>query len=187
VTRRVPILPTLAAIGLALVVAAAAFASWPTDAGSGGPRLELSSSQFRFGQSAAGRALVDLSNAKPGQVAGATTRLTLTGARATVSLRAVNRRDFAGPSGGKLITSGRLWIMVRCLSPACAASDMAYRGPLSEMRNLSLGTWRRGAQRTYSVRVWLLRSRKWSTTDDNVFQGSRARFGLIWTATQISG
>jgi hypothetical protein len=187
VSRRLPILPLVAAIFLALAVAALAFSSLGTPPGSARPKLELAGDKLRLTQTRAGQALIKLPNAKPGQVARGTTLVTVTGQRATVAIRASNLLDVPGANGGRLIASKRLWIDVRCAAKPCPASPVVYRGPLSDMRTRSVGTWRPGTARTYSVRVWLLRggTPPTTTTGDNVFQGSRAKFGLQWTATGI--
>ena len=124
-------------------------------------------------------------NAKPGEVVKGTNRVTITGSRATVQVGVKNPRDIPGPNGGKLIASQRLWIDVRCAGSPCPHNRVAYRGPLALMGTRSLGTWREGAHRAYSVRVWLLRRGMppSTTTGDNLYQHSTATFGLVWTAT----
>jgi hypothetical protein len=186
VRRRLPILPALTAIVLALAVAAAAFAAWRPEAHEQGPELTLAPQRLQFVQTKANEALIKLPNAKPGQVATGSTRMTVTGARAMVTAAVTNLRDIAGPNGGKLITSGKLRIVVRCIGQTCGGSGAAYKGPLSQMHTRSLGIWAPGTSRTYTVRVWMQRGSRppSNTTGDNRFQGSRARFGLVWTATQ---
>jgi len=124
-------------------------------------------------------------NAKPGEVAKGTTRVTITGSRASVQVGVKNLRDIPGPNGGKLIASQRLWIDVRCPGSPCPHNRVAYRGPLALIGTRSLGTWREGAHRTYAVRVWLRRGGRppTTTTGDNLYQHSTATFGLVWTAT----
>jgi hypothetical protein len=188
-TRRVPILPTLLMIGLALTVAAVAFASELPSAShpQGGPRLEFAPNQLRLAQTSPNQALIRLPKAKPGQIAKGSTRLTVISARAALTVKATNLTDTPGPNGGSLIASKRLWIAVSCTGQPCPGSGVAYQGPLSNMGTRSLGIWRAATSRTYTVRVWLLRGPTplSNTTGDNVFQGSRARFGLVWTATAL--
>jgi hypothetical protein len=186
-SRRLPILPALTAIILALGIAAAAFAAWRPVTDEQGPQLELAPNRLHFAQTRANQALIKLPNAKPGQIAQGSTRMTVTGARAAVTAAATNLRDTAGPNGGKLITSGKLRIAVRCTGQACGGTGAVYKGPLSQMHTRRLGTWAPGTSRTYNVRVWMQRGTRppSNTTGDNRFQGSRARFGLVWTATQI--
>jgi hypothetical protein len=184
VSRRLPIIP--AAIAALAALAVAAFASsWSPGLSPAEPKLTLAGQQLRLTQSRANEALIKLPNAKPGQVAKGTTLVTVSGLRANVTIAAINLRDVPGSNGGKLIASRRLWIDVRCAGTPCPASPVGYRGPLSTMGTRSLGTWRPGTRRTYTVRAWLLRggSPLSNTTGDNIFQGSQARFGLRWTAT----
>jgi len=186
VSRRLPILPALTAIVLALGIAAAAFAAWQPATGQQGPRLDLAPKQLRFVQSKPNQALIKLPNAKPGQIAAGATRLTVSGAPAVVTAAVTNLRDVAGPNGGRLITSGRLRIAISCTGHPCPGTGVAYLGPLSQMHTRSLGVWPAGTSRTYTVRVWMQRTGvpPSNTTGDNAFQGSKARFGLVWTATQ---
>jgi len=184
-TRRMPLLPAAAVILVALAVAAVAAAGWRSEPQAPTPQLNLASKQLRLAQTQANKALIKLSNAKPGQVARGRTLVTTTGARANVTIRANNLVDVPGPNGGKLIASRRLWIVVRCVAGPCPHSPGAYRGPLALMGTRSLGTWRPGTHRTYAVRVWLVRGGMPPTTTsgDNLYQHSTARFGLVWTAT----
>jgi hypothetical protein len=111
--------------------------------------------------------------------------VTTTGTAASVAVRANNLQDLPGPNGGKLIASRRLWIDVRCaLHTPCPHNPVVYNGPLALMGSRSLGTWRPGTRRTYAVRVWLLRGGMPPTTTsgDNLYQHSTARFGLVWSA-----
>lgn len=180
-SRRIPILPTLAMIVLALFVAAVAFASWHPAAKGRTARLELAPNHLRLAQTKTNQALVKLPNAKPGQIAKGSTRLSVTGAPATVTVGVTSLRDIAGPAGGRLITSGKLKIAVSCTGNPCPGTGIAYLGPLSQMHTRSLGLWKAGTRRTYTVRVWIARG---TASADNAFQGSQARFGLVWTATQ---
>ena len=182
---RRPIIPTLAMIVVALTVAAVAFASWHPPRQSREPHLVFASNHLVLTQTSPNQALIRLPNARPGQMARGTTRLTVTGLRANLAVRAANLVDVAGANAGKLIASKRLWIDVRCVAHPCPRPPVAYRGPLADMGTRSLGSWPAGAPRTYLVRVWLVNGARppSNTTGDNVFQGSQARFGLIWTAT----
>jgi len=184
-TRRLPIFPAVAAIALALAVAAAAFSTWDTAHDAGAPRLTLAGDKVRLVQSRAGQALIKLPNAKPGQIARGSALVTMAGHQAGVAVGAQNLQDVAGINGGKLISSRHLWIDVRCTGLRCPSPPVAYRGPLSKMGTRSLGTWQPGTARRYNVRVWLLRGARppTNTTGDNAFQGSQAKFGLMWTAT----
>lgn len=183
--RRLPILPVLvvALIALAVGAAAATWTSQPEDAPS--PQLSLASNQLRFAQTRENKALIKMGNAKPGQVAKGTTVLTTTGTTSNVTIRVTNPRDIAGPNGGKLIASKRLWIDVRCVATPCPHNPAVYKGPLANMGTRSVGTWRPGTRRTYAVRVWLLKGGMPPTTHtgDNLYQHSTARFGLVWLAT----
>lgn len=185
-SRRLPIVPALTAIILALGAAAIAFAAWHPAPNEGGPKLELVGRKLQFTQTRANQALIKLPNAKPGQIAVGSTRLTVTGAPAVVSVGVESMRDVPGRRGGKLITSGKLRIAVSCTGHPCPGSGVAYIGPLSLMRTRSLGLWSPGTSRTYAVRVWMQRGAvpPSNTTGDNRFQGSRAKFGLVWNATQ---
>jgi hypothetical protein len=185
VSRHLPIIPAALAALAALAVAAIASSSWSPGLSPTEPKLTLAGQQLRISQTRANQALIKLPNAKPGQVARGTTVVTVTGQRASVVIGAKNLVDVPGSNGGKLIASQRLWVDVRCAGTPCPASPAVYRGPLSTMGTRSLGVWRPGTHRTYSVRVWLLRggSPSSNTTGDNVFQGSQAKFGLMWTAT----
>lgn len=184
-TRRSPVVPALAVILVALAVAAVAAAAWRSEPQAPSPQLNLASKQLRLVQTQANKALIKLSNAKPGQVAKGTTVVTTTGTTANVTIRANNLVDLPGPNGGKLIASRRLWIDVRCVASPCPRNPAAYKGPLALMGTRSLGTWRPGTHRTYDVRVWLLRGGMppTTTTGDNLYQHSTARFGLLWSAT----
>jgi hypothetical protein len=188
VSRRLPVIPGAIAILIALAVAALASSSWKSEgdpSASSDPRLELAGQKLRLAQTEANEALIRFPNAKPGQIARGTTTVSVTGARANVSVAVNNLSDIAGPNGGKLVASKRLWIDVRCVARPCPSSPMSYRGPLALMGTRSLGGWAPGTVRTYSVRVWLRRGgmAPSNITGDNVFQGSRARFGLLWRAT----
>jgi hypothetical protein len=185
VRGRLPVIPALVAVVLALAIAAVAAAAWRSGPQADSPQLSLTSNQLNLQQSEANKALIRLSNAKPGQVARGTTRVTTTGATATVQVRASNLRDLPGPNGGRLIASRRLWIDVRCVATPCPPNPAAYKGPLALMGTRSLGTWRPGTHRTYAVRVWLLRGGMPPSmiSGDNLYQRSTARFGLVWTAT----
>ncbi len=178
---RAPILPTLATIAVALIVAAVAFASWHPGAGGRTARLELASRHLRFAQTRPNQALIKLPNAKPGQLAKGSTRLSVTGASAAVTVGVTNLRDVAGPRGGRLVTSGKLRIAVSCTGHPCPGTGVAYMGPLSQMHTRSLGLWSAGTRRTYTIRVWMANG---GPALDNAFQGSSARFGLVWTAVQ---
>jgi hypothetical protein len=184
-TRRFPIVPTLAVALVGLAIAAVAAAGWRSEPQAVSPQLNLASKQLRLVQTQANKALIKLSNAKPGQVARGTTLVTTTGTTANVTIRANNLVDLPGPNGGKLIASRRLWIDVRCVATPCPQNPAAYKGPLALMGTRSLGTWRPGTHRTYAVRVWLLRGGMppTRTTGDNLYQHSTARFGLLWSAT----
>jgi hypothetical protein len=184
-TRRFPIVPTLAVALVALAIAAVAAAGWRSEPQAVSPQLSLASNQLRLVQTQANQALIKLTNAKPGQVARGTTVVTTSGPPATVTVRASNLLDLPGPNGGKLIASRRLWIDIRCVATPCPHNPAAYKGPLALMGTRSLGTWRPAARRTYAVRVWLLRGGipPTRTTGDNLYQHSTARFGLLWTAT----
>jgi len=185
VTRRIPVAPALVVILVALAIAAAAAAAWRSEPDAASPQLSLASKQLRLRQTQAHKALVKVPNAKPGEVAKGTTRVTITGSRATVQVGVKNPRDIPGPNGGKLIASQRLWIDIRCAGAPCPHNRVAYRGSLASMGTRSVGTWRDGAHRNYSVRVWLRRGGMPPTTrtGDNLYQHSTARFGLLWTAT----
>jgi hypothetical protein len=188
VSRRLHVIPSVIAILFALAVAAFASSSWKSEGeptASSGPRLDLAGQQLRFAQTRANQTLIRLPNAKPGQIARGTTTVSVTGARANLSIAVNNLSDIAGPNGGKLVASRRLWIDVRCVAKPCPRSPVGYRGPLALMGTQSLGRWAPGTVRTYSVRVWLLRGGMppSSISGDNLFQGSRARFGLLWRAT----
>lgn len=132
-----------------------AAAGWRSEPGAPSPQLNLASKQLRLVQTQANKALIKLSNAKPGQVARGTTLVTTTGTTANVTIRANNLVDLPGPNGGKLIASRRLWIDVRCVATPCPHNPAAYRGPLALM----------------------------GMTGDNLYQHSTARFGLLWSAT----
>jgi hypothetical protein len=170
---------------IALTVAVVAAAAWRSQPQADPPQLSLSSKHLRLTQTKANKALIKMRNAKPGQVAKGSTRVTIRGSRAAVKVGVKNPRDIPGPYGGRLIASHRLWIDVRCAGSPCPRNRVAYRGPLASMRTRSLGTWRSGAHRTYAVRVWLLRRGMppTPTTGDNRYQRSSAKFGLVWTAT----
>jgi hypothetical protein len=185
VTRRFPLPPALVAILFALAVAAVASSSWKSPPGTVSPKLALTAQQLRLSQTSANQALIRLPNAKPGQMAVGATTVTVSGVRASVTVGVNNLSDIAGPNGGKLVASRRLWIDVRCAAKPCPGSPVAYRGPVGLMGTQSLGTWGPGTVRTYRVRVWLLRGGPppSSTTGDNIFQGSSTKFGLIWRAT----
>jgi len=157
VTRRFPALSAVVVILVALAVAAVATAGWRSEPDAASPQLSLASEQLRLTQTQAHKALIKMPDAKPGQVAKGTTRVTITGSRATVQVGVKNLRDIPGPNGGKLIASQRLWIDVRCAGSPCPHNRVAYRGPLALIGTRSLGTWREGAHRTYAVRVWLRR------------------------------
>ena len=184
-SRRASFLPALAAIGVALTVAAFGFASWHPATRAKSPTLTLAANQLRLTQTKTNQALIRLPNAKPGRIAKGSTRLSVTGARARVTFAATNLRDVAGPNGGRLIASNKLRIAVSCTGSPCPGSGVAYQGPLSKMGRRSLGTWAAGTRRTYTVRVWIMRGAtpQSNTAGDNAFQGSRARFGLLWTAS----
>jgi hypothetical protein len=180
VSRRVPVFPTILMIGIALAVAGVAFASWHSKPGAPNARLGLASKQLHIAQTRANEALIRLPNAKPGQVARGSTRLTMSGSRGAVTVSATNLADTPGVNGGKLIAGKRLWIAVSCTRGPCPGTGVAYQGPLSGMGSRSLGVWPAGMSRTYTVRVWIRR-----TAGDNVVQGARARFGLLWTAVAL--
>jgi hypothetical protein len=183
--RRSPIVPALVLIAIALGIAAVAAAAWRSQPQAGSPSLSLSSKQLQLAQTAANQALIKMFNARPGQVARGTTLVTTTGATATLQVRASNVRDIPGPNGGKLVANRRLWIDIRCVATPCPHDPVAYKGPLALMGTRSLGIWRPGTHRTYAVRVWLLRGGMPSTTStgDNLYQHSTAKFGIVWTAT----
>jgi len=185
VSRRLPIFPAVAVIALALAVAAAAFTRWDTAADAQGPKLTLSGDTVRLVQTRANQALIKLPNARPGQVARGSTLITVAGHQASVAIGVRNLQDVAGPNGGRLIASRHLWIDVRCTGLRCPTSPAVYRGPLSKMGTRSMGTWQAGTTRRYNIRVWLLRGGlpRTGTTGDNAFQGARAKFGLMWSAT----
>jgi hypothetical protein len=184
-TRRFPAAPALVVILVALAIAAAAAAAWRSEPQAPSPQQNLAAKQLRLVQTQANKALIRLSNAKPGQVARGTTVVTTTGTTANVTIGANKLLDLPGPNGGKLIASRRLWIDVRCVASPCPHNPAAFKGPLALMGTRSLGTWRPGTHRTYSVRVWLRRGGMPPTTrtGDNLYQHSTARFGLLWTAT----
>ena len=184
-SRRLPVAPALLAILVALALAAVAAAGWRSQPQADPPSLSLASKQLHLVQTQANKALIKMFNARPGQVARGTTLVTTTGTTATVQVGVNNLRDIAGPNGGKLIASRRLWIDIRCVATPCPRNPVAYKGPLALMGTRSLGTWRPGTHRTYSVRVWLLRGGMppTTTTGDNLYQHSTAKFGLLWTAT----
>jgi len=177
--------PVLAATVIALAVLVAAATVWRSEPRAEPPQLSLASKRLRLKQTHANKALIKLSNAKPGQVAKGKTRVTIKGSRAKVRVRVRNARDIPGPNGGELIASRRLWIKVRCARSPCPRHPVAYKGPLASMGKRSLGTWRAGAHRTYTVRVWLPRGGMppTPTSGDNLYQHSTAKFGLLWTAT----
>jgi hypothetical protein len=183
-TRRFPI-GAVAVILAALAVAAVAAAGWRSAPQADPPHLSLASKQMRVLQTQANKALIRIPNAKPGQAAQGSTMVTLAGQRATMRLRLNNVRDHPGPNGGNLVASKRLWIDVRCVAVPCPPSRVVYRGPMSDIGTRSLGTWQPGTHHTYAVRVWLRPGPTPPTnhTGDNAFQGSWARFGLVWTAT----
>lgn len=183
--RRLPLLPGLVVVLVALAVAVAAAAPWRSQPAAASPQLNLTSNQLRLAQTRANTALVRLPNAKPGQVARGSTVIGLAGQRATMSLRLNNVRDHPGPNGGALVASKSLWIDVRCVATPCPSSPVVYRGPMSKIGTRTLGVWQPGWHRTYSIQVWLRRgaTQPTNTTGDNAFQGSWARFGLVWTAT----
>jgi hypothetical protein len=185
VSRRISILPAAALIVVALAVAAFAFSGWRTTKRSGVPRLGFTSHNMQLSQTQPDQALIRLPNAKPGQVARGSTQLSVTGARASVLAGATNLQETPGANGGSLIASNRLWIAVSCTGGTCPANGPAYIGPLKNMGTRSLGIWPPGTHRTYTVRVWLRRGQTppSTTTGDNAFQGSRAKFGLLWSAT----
>jgi hypothetical protein len=170
---------------VALAVAIVAAAAWRSQPKADVPQLSLASKHLRLTQTHANKALIKMSNAKPGQVAKGKTRVTITGSRAKVRVGVKKLRDIPGPNGGKLIASRHLRIDVRCARSPCPHKRVAYRGPLALMGTRSLGTWRPKAHRTYAVRVWLRRGRMPATptTGDNRYQHSTAKFGLLWTAT----
>jgi hypothetical protein len=184
-TRRFPVVPVLVVILFSLAVAAVAASAWKSEPAASSPQLALTSQHLRLSQTRANQALIKLPNAKPGQVARGTTVMSVTGARAAVQVRLNNLRDLAGPNGGKLVASQRLWIDIRCAATPCPHSPVVYRGPMSLMGTRSMGTWPPGTRRTYAVRAWLLRGGQppTNTSGDNIFQGSTAKFGLLWTAT----
>jgi len=184
-SRRFSVGSALVAIVVALAVAVVAAAAWRSQPRADTPRLTLAPTHLRITQTQANKALITMPNAKAGQVAKGTTRVTVRGSRATVKLGVKNPRDLPGPNGGRLIASQHLWIDVRCAGAPCPRDRVAYRGPLALMRTRSLGTWRRDAHRTYTVRVWLRRGGMppTPTLGDNRYQQSSATFGLVWTAT----
>ena len=83
-TRRFPVLPAVVVILVALAVAAVATAGWRSEPDAASPQLSLASKQLRLTQTQAHKALIKMPDAKPGQVAKGTTRVTITGSRATV-------------------------------------------------------------------------------------------------------
>ena len=184
-SRRLSLGPALVAIAIALALLVGAATAWRSQPRTDPPQLSLASKRLRLTQTHANRALIEMSNAKPGQVAKGKTRVRVGGSRAQVRLGVKNARDIPVPNGGKLIASRRLWIDVRCAKSPCPRHRVAYKGPLASMGKRSLGTWRAGAHRTYAVRVWLLRggTPPTPTTGGNRYQHSTARFGLLWTAT----
>ena len=181
---RLSVIPAVAAIALALAVAAAAFSAWDTTRQSSGPTITPIGGDVHLLQTRSDQALIRIPNARPGQIARGSTVMRVTGHQADVAVGVQNLQDVPGPNGGKLIASRRLWIDVRCTGLRCPSSPVAYRGPLSSMGTRSLGTWPVGTARRYNVRVWLLRGGRprTDTTGDNAFQGSRAKFGLLWNA-----
>jgi hypothetical protein len=180
VSRRLPVLPALAAIVLALTVAAIAFAAWQPATNEHGPRLELAGQTLKLSQTKANQALIKLGNAKPGQIATGSARLTVTGAPALMTVGIRSLRDVPGRNGGKLR------IAVSCTGHPCPGTGVAYIGPVNQMGTRTLGRWPAGTSRTYTVRVWMQRSGvpPSNTTGDNLFKRSRAEFGLLWRATQ---
>jgi hypothetical protein len=182
--RRLPVLGLV--IGLvALAVAAAAASPWRSNPSAPSPQLSLASNTLHIAQTQANRALIKMTNARPGEVARGTTLMTITGATANVTVRTTNPRDIPGPNGGRLIASRRLWIDVRCVAAPCPHNPVVYKGPLALMGTRNIGIWRAATHRTYSVRVWLLRGGMPPTTTsgDNRYQHSTAKFGLLWSAT----
>jgi hypothetical protein len=185
VNGRLPLGPVLVATVIALAVVVVAATAWRTQPRADSPQLSLASKRLRLKQTHANKALIKMSNARPGQVAKGKTRVTIKGSRAKVRVGVRNARDIPGPNGGELIASRRLWINVRCARSPCPRHPVAYKGPLASIGKRSLGTWRAGAHRTYAIRVWLPRGGMppTPTSGDNRYQHSTAKFGLLWTAT----
>lgn len=177
--------PVLVATVIALAVLVVAATAWRSQPRAEPPQLSLASKRLRLKQTHANKALIKMSNAKPGRVAKGKTRVTIKGSRANVRVGVRNARDIPGPNGGELIASRRLWIKLRCARSPCPRHRLAYKGPLASMEKRSLGTWRAGAHRTYTVRAWLRRGDMPATptSGDNRYQHSTAKFGLLWTAT----
>lgn len=182
---RLSLAPVLVATVIALAVLVVAATAWRSQPRAEPPQLSLASKRLHLKQTHANKALIKMSNAKPGRVAKGKTRVTIKGSRAKVRVGVRDARDIPGPNGGELIASRRLWIKVRCARSPCPRHPLAYKGPLASMGKRSLGTWRAGAHRTYTVRVWLRRGGvpATPTSGDNRYQHSTAKFGLLWTAT----
>jgi hypothetical protein len=185
VSRRFSLGPVLVATVIALALLVGAATAWRSQPHADQPQLSLASKRLRLTQTHANKALIKMSNAKPGQVANGKTRVRIKGSRAKVRVGIKKPRDIPGPNGGKLIASRHLWIKVRCTKSPCPRHPVAYKGPLASMGKRGLGTWRAGTHRTYAVRVWLRRGGTPSTptSGDNRYQHSIAKFGLLWTAT----
>jgi hypothetical protein len=183
--RRLPVVPVLVVVLFSLAVAAVAASAWKSKPSAASPQLALDSHHLRLSQTRPNQALIKFPNAKPGEVARGTTVLSVTGTRATVQVRPNNLRDLPGPNGGKLVASRQLWIDIRCVDRPCPRPIVAYRGPLALMGTRSLGSWGPGVSYRYLVRVWLQRrgTPPTNVSGDNIFQGSAARFGLVWTVT----
>lgn len=91
-SRRFPVVPALVTILVALAIAAVAAAGWRSEPQAASPQLNIASKQLRLVQTQANKALIKLSNAKPGRVARGTTLVTTTGTTANVTIGSSGQR-----------------------------------------------------------------------------------------------
>ena len=117
-----------------------------------------------------------------------TTRVTITGSRATVQVGVKNPCDIPGPNGGKLIASQRLWIDVRCAGSPCPHNRCRLQGATGVDGNpQSRHVARGGPSRLLRARLAAAQGDAAEHDyGDNLYQHSTATFGLVWRDSQLT-
>jgi hypothetical protein len=185
--NRLPVLAVAFAAVLAVVIATAP----PSEPeGSASPLLVGSAEgDLRLKNSKRGEPVLSGRNLAPGDVSRGKMRIRNAGSEEARVRLLIGLRDYPGPNGGLLSRALRLRVKVAPprRDPGHRSASVIYDGRLAAVGALGLGSWRPGKIRQFRFRVRFPdRGRPRSPTrGSNAFQGSRARFRLVWRATAL--
>ena len=130
---------------------------------------------IRFRDSKAGKAIVRAKAMAPGTSRTGHVRVGITGGDARVQLKRSSLKSPRGPAGGKLASA----LKITLFKLKGHKAKPVYKGRLTKLKRVNLGRWSSGKLQRFRVKVRFPNQ----PGSQNILQGARVKFGLVWRAS----